>query len=208
MASRREWSVWRDGVFGDPYLVWHDGPDFQYLLMTAEDDPGLVSSMLAAGIELKDPLAAQSIGALADAGIAVDGAEALLRAAVPAARGTFLVRLAEALHTMTGDRAWGERVAAVLTSGDADWYPRMDAAIALAGFEPTPELVHALGRSVCDPEYLVRYHSANTLLRFAGRTGEISDHPDLFGLITSGTDLASWQVAAERLTAAVAMNGS
>jgi hypothetical protein len=195
--------VWRDGVFGDPYLVWHDGPDFHYLVMTAEDDLDQVSAMLAAGIELKDPLAAQSIAALADAGIAIDGAESLLRAAAGSASGTFLVRLAEALRTLTGDQAWGGQIASVLLAGTADWYPRMDAAIALAGFPPTPDLVRALGQGVCDPEYLVRYHSANALLSYAGRTGQVSDDHDLFGLITSDTDQASWETAARRLTSAV-----
>jgi hypothetical protein len=199
----REWSVWRDGVFGDPYLVWHDGPDFHYLVMTANDDLDQVSTMLAMGIREKDPLAARSIAALADAGIALDGAEALLRSAVPAAGGTFLVRLAEALRALTGDQAWSGRIVSVLTSRDADWYPRLDAAMALSRFTPTPDLVRALGQGVCDPEYLVRYHSANTLLRYAGRAGQISEHKELFGLITSDTDQESWQSAAARLTAAV-----
>src|SRR5262245_24597708 len=198
----RDWSVWRDGVFGDPYLVWHDGPDFQYLVMTADDDLDQVSTMLALGIEARDPLAAQSIAALADAGIVMEGAEALLRSAVPVAGGTFLVRLAEALRTLTGDQAWGGRIVAVLTSRDEDWYPRLDAAIALSGFTPTPDLVHALGQGVCDPEYLVRYHSANTLLLYAGQDAQIAEHKELFGLITSDTDPKSWQSASERLTAA------
>jgi hypothetical protein len=200
----RDWSIWRNGVFGDPYLVWHDGPDFDYLLMTAEDDPDQVSTMLAEGIEAKDPLAAQSIAALAGAGIAIDGSEELLRAAVPLASGTFLVRLAEALRTLTRDQVWSGLIVSVLMSGSADWYPRMDAAIALAGFLPTPDLVRALGQGVCDPEYLVRYHSANALLNYAGRTGEISDDKELFGLITSDTDQTSWLTAAERLMAAAA----
>ncbi|GAB3411234.1 hypothetical protein [Flindersiella endophytica] len=200
----RDWSVWRDGVFGDPYLVWHDGPDFHYLAMTAHDDLDQVSTMLALGIKERDPLAAQSIAALAGAGITIDGAEALLRSAVPTAGGTFLVRLAEALRAVTGDQAWSGPIVSVLTSSrDADWYPRLDAARALAGFRPTSDLVQALGHGVCDPEYLVRYHSANTLLRYAGRAGQISDHKELFGLITSDSDRDSWQSAAVRLTAAV-----
>ncbi|MEO3926198.1 HEAT repeat domain-containing protein [Micromonosporaceae bacterium B7E4] len=65
---------------------------------------------------------------------------------------------------------------------------RIDAAIALAGFAPTPGLVDALARAVRERHYLVRYHAANTLLRYAGRRRDVSDHPALFALIRSGDD--------------------
>lgn len=183
-------------------MVWHDGPDFTRLLALGETAPADVARMLTAGIEAGDPLAAQSIAALAAAEIPPEGAEALLRSALPDATEELLVRVAQALHVLTGDESWAGHIAAVLNS-DAFWGVRINAAMALAEFTPTPELVESLGRGVRDDEYLVRYHSANTLLRYAGRAKDISDYPKLFGNITSDSDTAGRDEVAEHLTSAV-----
>lgn len=159
--------------------------------------------MLTAGIEAGDPLAAQSIAALAENGLAPAGAEALLRAVVSDATESLLVRVAQALHVLTGDESWAGPIATVLNS-DAFWGVRIDAAVALAAFTPTPALVESLAQGVRDDEYLVRYHSANTLLRYAGRAKQdIADYPDLFEKITSDTDVTSRGAAAAELTSAV-----
>ena len=169
-----DWIQWRNDVFGDPYLVWHEGPEFTELLRRAGAAPDEVARMLAAGIAAEDPVAASSFAVLADDGRAPDGAEALLLATVPAATGTFLVRVAQALHAMTGDESWAAPIVSVLMS-DEFWGVRIDAALALAGFTPTAELIEVLGRGVCDDEFLVRCHCANTLRRYAGRKRDISE---------------------------------
>ncbi len=206
MAGDDVWNRWRDDVFGDPYLVWHDGPEFTELVRRAGTAPEEVARMLAVGIDAGDPLAAVSIAALADEGRAPAGAEALLLAAVPGATGTFLVRVAQALHALTGDESWAAPVASVLAS-DAFWGVRIDAAMALAEFAPTAELIEVLGRGVCDGEYLVRYHCAVTLRRYAGRTRDISELA-LFDKITGPHDGEETEAhrtgrreAADRLTA-------
>lgn len=205
------WTGWRNDVFGDPYIVWHDGPDYTRLIELTGTAPAEVARMLAAGLGAGDPLAAQSIAALTEAGLEPAGAESLLRAAVPGARGELLVRLAQALHVLTGDQSWATPIASVLTS-DAFWGERIHAAMALAAFTPTASLVEALGRGVRDDEYLVRYHSANTLLRYAEGVEEfaedddrtdISEDYELFGKIVSEADPASWAAAADELTSAV-----
>lgn len=181
-----EWALWRKEIFGDPYTVWHDGPDFLGLEFRAEDAPDEVARMLAAGLEAHDPVAAQSIAALWPLGLAPRSSVPLLLAVVPAATGTFLVRVAQALRVLTGDEAWGARVAFVLTSASYSG-DRMDAAIALGDFAPTPELVEALGRAVRDPDYLVRYHASTALLRYAGRIEDdiqtVADFPEIFDKI-------------------------
>jgi len=83
------------------------------------------------------------------------------------------------------------------------WGIRIDAAIRLQAFPPTPALVAAVARGVRDQEYLVRYHCANTLLRWAGRDEDISDDPELFGMVVDDAGLAGWAQVAERLAAAV-----
>lgn len=197
-----DWTQWRNDVFGDPYLVWHEGPEFTELRRRAETAPDDVAAMLAAGIAAADPLAASSIGVLADDGHAPEGAEELLLAAVPGATGTFLVRVAQALHALTGDESWSAPIVSVLMSGEF-WGVRIDAAIALAGFTPTTGLIEALGRGVRDDEYLVRYHCATTLRRYAGRKRDVSELT-LFEKISGrvdGDEHAARAEAADRLMA-------
>lgn len=174
-------------MFGDPYLVWHDGPDFRHLLSLPSRE---VARMLPAGIDAQDPVAALSILALAEQGRAPEDAETWLRAAAPAATRTFLVRVAQAMRALTGDESWARPIASVLASSEF-WSVRIDAALALATFTPTAELVQDLGRAVRDPEYLVRYHSANTLAGYAGRRVDTA----LFRKI-SGEDRQAWAEAA------------
>ena len=201
-----EWDAWRREVFGDPYLVWHEGPDFTTLLELARTDPETVANRVTEGLGEEDPVAAQSIEALSDAGLAFPSAADALRAALPTATETFLVRVAQALRAVTGDETTAQSIVSVMAS-DVHWGARLDAAIALADFAPTPELVAALGRAVTDDVYLVRYHAANTLLRYAGDHKEISDHRDLFELISTPdegrpkpADVTAYHEAAARLT--------
>jgi HEAT repeat protein len=194
-------------VFGDPYSVAHDGPEFTRLLDLAETAPDEVARMVAAGVKAGDPVAAQSIAALAAEGKAPDGAVALLRGVAPGAAGTFQIRVAQALHVLTGDDSWADPLVSFLASGA--WKGiRLDAAIALADFPPTPRLIEALGQAVRDPEYLVRYHAANTLLRYAGHDTGIAEHPEVFAKIArpadgeaTAADQAGWDEAADLLTA-------
>ncbi|WP_007508936.1 hypothetical protein [Pseudofrankia saprophytica] len=197
------WDDWRRAVFGDPFMVWHEGPDFSRLLELARANRADVGISLAVGVAQHDEVAAQSFIALAEAGLVPDGAETLLRAAVPDGQGTFLVRLAEALYALTGDEAWARPIVRVLTTVTARgvetfWGNRLDAAIALSGFPPTEHLVDALARAVTDHEYLVRYHASNTLLRYCGERRDVSDISTFFDKICSG-DPASWRAAAEHL---------
>jgi hypothetical protein len=201
------WTLWRNDVFGDPYMVWHEGPDFRRLLQLAKTAPAEVAQMLTAGVGAGDDVAAGSFAALADAGLAPRGAEALLRTALPAATGAFRIRVVQALHRLTGDESWATPIASVLAS-KTYWGDRIDAAMALAGFAPTPELIEVLAQGVCDADYLVRYHSANTLLRYAGRAKkDIYAYRTLFNKIagpregeTSKTYRAKRREVADQLT--------
>jgi HEAT repeat protein len=197
-----EWAQFRDAVFGDPYTVWHDGPDFTKVLALGRTKPDTVARMLRTGVEAGDALAAQSIAALGHAGLPPAGALAVLEAAAQDATGTFAVRVAQALRALTGDESSAAAVVDVLTT-DPRWTDRIDAAIALGEFAPSPELLDALVRGVQDPEYLVRYHSANSLLRFAGQPPEIAEHRELFAKITEPGAGDAWLDAARELSSAV-----
>ncbi|HET6479441.1 MAG TPA: HEAT repeat domain-containing protein [Actinoplanes sp.] len=194
-----EWKRWRREIFGDPDEVWHEGPEFASLVDAARARPKAVERMLRAGLEAGDSLAAQSFTALAAAGLAPPDAVSILRAALVRAQDEFRLRVAEALYAFTRDPGWATPVAGVL-AGSPSGFVRLDAAIALAGFGPTTALVRALAAAVSDPEYLVRYHAANTLLRWSGERGQVDTRPALLAKISDEAE-TSWRAAAEELTA-------
>jgi hypothetical protein len=135
-------------AFGEPYMVWHDGPDFAEFQSRFAADPELATRMLAAGLAEGDALAAQTPREL----------------------------------TLTAEQRAG--FVRMLTHA----LPGAGAGVRVEG--------------VRDGEYLVRYHSANTLLRWAGRTDDISDD-ELFALLVDDAGPDGWAVVAERLAAAV-----
>jgi hypothetical protein len=194
------WESWRLAVFGDPYLVWHEGPDFDKVLTEWEEDPRRVLHMLCLGLAEEDPLAAQTATFLMRRGHALDGVEGQLRDSLYRASGTFRVRVAEALFAFTRDGALAESVCAVLASAPS-WGERMDAAIALNAFPSSPSVVAALAGGVEDEEYLVRRHSAQTMLTLAGMHTSIEETPALWNLIKPDNSRRSWQKAARRLSA-------
>jgi HEAT repeat protein len=192
------WHRWRREIFGDPYLVWHDGPDFTAMLDAARTDAAAVAGLLRAGLAERDPLAASGLAELADAGLAPPDAADLLRTIAADATGELLIRAGQALFAVTGDPAWAEPIVSVLHRDESE-YVRLDAAMALAPFPPSDALVAAVAQGVRDPAYLVRYHSANTLLRYAGKRGDLSDRPALFAKI-AGDDPSGWHRASAELS--------
>lgn len=68
-------------MFGDPYLVWHEGADVGALIAEHERRPERAERMLRAGVGDRDRVAVESLGALARLGRAPSDAVALLRLA-------------------------------------------------------------------------------------------------------------------------------
>ncbi|MBU2669102.1 HEAT repeat domain-containing protein [Actinoplanes bogorensis] len=199
MDGDAEWQRWRREIFGDPYQVWHEGPQFTALIEAARRDHRLVERMLRAGLVTGDTLAAQSFTALAGAGLAPPDGVSILRTALGRATEEFRVRVAEALYAMTRDPGWATPIAGVLMGSQSE-FVRLDAAIALSGFPPSTALVRALATAVSDPEYLVRYHAANTMLHWSGERRPVDGVPALFEKITDDTE-GAWRAAADELTA-------
>jgi hypothetical protein len=210
MTERAGWATYRAEVFGDPYVVWHEGPEFGELISRARTDPEAVAAALRLGLAAGDPVAAAGYAALVRAGAAVPGAEGVLRGVLPTATGTFRVRLATSLLSITGDQAWAGEILPVLRDASA-WGHRLDAAVALAGFAPTTDLADALAVAVAtDEAYLVRYHAADTLRTFAGRRTGVSGNRSLLDRISAPrtgdpgpADRAGWAEAARVLRVAV-----
>lgn len=191
-----DWADFRLEAFGEPYMVWHDGPDFAVFMEHVNADPTGVRKLLLEGISEGDALAAQAIGEAGMVDLAVELVDVIDHSA-----GTFRVRLAESLTALSGLQEWSGRISDVLLHG-ATWGDRMDAAMALARYLPTPALIDALAHGVQDPDYLVRYHSSNTLLIYAGRAADVAADATLFDLITDDAHPAHWAQAAAQLSAA------
>ena len=71
--------------------------------------------------------------------------------------------------------------------------------MALGHYQPTVELIAALMRAMQDEEYLVRYHAANSLLRYGGSTTDISDDSELFAQIANESTPETRSLAAAAL---------
>jgi phytoene/squalene synthetase len=110
------------------------------------------------------------------------------------------VRAAQTLHELTGNEGWSSHVVAVLQLPNF-WTVHMDAARALATFAPTRELIAAVAQGMTNEDYLVRYHSANTMLGYCGRPADVYAVPDLFDRISEDSKPKLWSAAAAELAA-------
>ena len=189
--TEESWADFRLTAFGEPYMVWHDGPDFSALRDHWRSEPERVERMLFEGLATSDDLAAQAIGELHDlAGDAAPRFEAALRERLPGSFGSRRVRIAESLRAFTGSDEWDRHVGQSLDEPNF-WSERITAAMALRRARPTPELIDVLARGTQDEEYLVRYHSANSLAAW-GKGTAIEDRDDLFGDLVSDAGPDRW----------------
>jgi HEAT repeat protein len=197
MSQMTEWADFRQVAFGDPYMVWHDGPDFADFGDRVRADRAGTTTLVLAGLAEGDALAAQAIG---EAGMTELVPQ--LTAALEHSNGTYRVRIAESLLKLTGEQSWASAIADVLLSKINFWSDRLDAAMALGRVIPRPALIEALAQGMQDAEYLVRYHSSNSLLVYGGRSADVYSDSDLFDLITDGSTPAQHAKAAAQLAAA------
>ena len=214
VVSEQTWSEFRQEVFGDPYLVWHDGADFGVLSERVRTAPAEVERLLLAGLAEGDGLAAESMSELEGqpGTVRSEGSHTryvtALESALPASVGSFRVEVAKALIALTGSEEWSSALVDVLVGGGT-WGDRLDAAMAIGDLKPTVALIGALMVGINDGDYLVRYHSGNAMRKFAGNADDISSDPDLFAKILDGTPPSGWkQVAAELSQAAAARLGA
>jgi len=197
-----EWTSWRDDVFGDSFVAWHDGLSVERVLPRWSADPSSAERMLVLGLQRRDPIAASAVEYLVRAGLPMDGFDERLRQALEQSSGGFRVKASEALYAKTADSRLADPVCDVL-EGSRYEHERAEAARALWGFGLSPRVLDALSKGVQDDDYLVRRHSAQSLLILAGRSTTIEKQPDLWRLIRIDHDKRAWRQAAADLCAMV-----
>jgi HEAT repeat protein len=196
----RDWADVRQELFGEPYMVWHDGPDFTLLREAWQREPEQLLEQLFQGMSEGDALAAQSLSELdpAPTGDTAMRVAKTLEQHVDTAPPNARVQIGLTLYKLTGDPKWTKPIVEVL-KGDVHWSSAIDAAIALRQVKPTTELTAALLRAVQKDDYLVRYHSATTLRQWAGLTAPIEDDDALFSKLVRDADPAAWKEVAQAL---------
>jgi hypothetical protein len=170
------WADWSETAFGTPYEVWHDGLDLDRAASAYAADAAEAESMLLEGIGLHDALAPKVIDVVLRHGHEVPALVTALRDAHDKGGWDFAIASAVALYRATADDAWDGWLLRALREGPS-WTVRIDAAIALREFAASAARIERLAEAVTDPDYLVRYHSGTTLLRYAGDTSDIADLP-------------------------------
>ena len=202
-VAGRSWEDVRNELFGEPYMVWHDGPEFSGLREAWRTEPEALLDQLFAGMAEGDALAAQALSELepAPTGEMRDRVIAMLEKHVVASPPYAQVQLGLTLYKLTGDAKWTKPIVEVL-DGAVHWSSRIDAAIALRQVQPAPELKKALLTAAQSNDYLVRYHSATTLRRWAGVSTDLENDDILFSQLVRDDDPAAWKqvaIALDRL---------
>lgn len=175
------WEAWSEETFGTPFEIWHDGLAIDRFDRLSAGERARALEVLPEGIALRSHVAAVGVRKLA----AVDLLP-LLHEQIPEARGQFLVEATRALDELGDDPDAGRTRILQLLGSEPLWSMRVDLAIGLRYLD-SPATREGLLTSIArDPDYLVRYHAAESLLRIGGLEPlAISEHGDLFGLIVS-----------------------
>ncbi len=187
-------------MFGEPYMVWHDGPDFGGLREEWKRDPEALLELLFEGMAEDDALASQSFAELDP----VPGGEQAIRVIekltehLPTSGPSAVVQISRTLFRLTGTGVTMKPILDVLDSS-AHWGDRIGAAIAMRDFPPNDDGRACLLRNVQAEDYLVRYHSASTLLAWAGVETAIEDDEELVPLLAEDEAPDAWAQVAEAL---------
>lgn len=180
MSTDDTYRQWKEKLFGSDYMIWHDGlyeRGVSALRGAAREE---AVRMLRVGLAYDDAYAAQALAAMDERDATED-----VRALLPRVSGGARVRVALALFRLAADPAMAAEIGAVLAPSALPWGERIDAAIALRDFTDDAS-ERALLAAIDDDEYLVRYHACNSLLvRWRVKPSDISQHRDIFPLITT-----------------------
>jgi len=160
--------------------VWHDGIHEGQL---DDADPAELRAALPEGLEVGDWVAAVAARRLADPALLP-----LVAARLGIGGGRFAVEAARAIAELGGDReaatAW-----VVEALGWGGWPDRLDVAMGLRHLPGNGVIAALLTAAESDPDYLVRYHAAESLLHLGEiEPRDITSHPEVFSDLAAGAD--------------------
>ncbi len=187
-------SAWKNFIasyFGDPYLMWHDGPDPSAIDRLTVEEKAVAEEMLLAsvgGMWSADGL--EKLGSKR-------GITAMEAALAKETHDPSRIRLADAIMHLTHDGTHLPILLKCLRASKTE-DGRLEAAMYLGKY-PNPEVVEALFAAVLDPSYLVRYHACNSLLEIHGLPVDISSQDAIFKNILKDTSPAQHQKARQLL---------
>ncbi len=151
----------KSNFFGNPFNAWHDGLDVHVLLALQGEDRLKAEEMLLKA--LPDHRAVAGLGELRSQK-AIEPLRKLINSSVSK-------EAAVALKKITGEATGLDSLIRSLKDRGSFWSSRMDAAIALRHFRDD-KAVNALLDALDDPEGLVRYHAAQSLMTLYGQMEE------------------------------------
>ena len=180
--TEADYMTWKISTFGDLFHVWHDGLDVGAVTSLSGDARSHAVRMLIFGVQKKDGHAATALAAMDETSAVPD-----LRTALSTAGNENKVSIALAINSLTREKdssTLAKELVSVLEVQDLHWGTKIDAAIGLRTFKDKESEEALLGAVEGQDDYLVKYHSCETLLvRWGVRPSSISSHPAIFSLI-------------------------
>ena len=162
-----------ENFFGDPYMMWHDGIDPEAVLHLEGEEREQAKKMLLDELEHDNYYAVMGLRVLK-----CNEAVPELKRIVKESHGKAQIEAALALNTIEETTEYVDVIIDILLNYPSQ-YVGLDAARALRHYN-SPEVIDALYEGVLDREYLVRYHSADSLLVLHGFEPGIADYEEIF----------------------------
>ncbi|MBD3407435.1 MAG: hypothetical protein GF411_15060 [Candidatus Lokiarchaeota archaeon] len=166
------WTIFIQTFFEDPYMMWREGIDPTIAGKLLEEERKQAEKMLIDSMVEGDPFAVMGLREM-HSEQAIPIMKDLLRKSHPLVR----IEIAIALNRMENTSKYTSHIIDVLQNG-GHWSIRMTAARKIREFR-SKMVVGALFNSMFDPEYLVRIHSAESLLYIHGLKPDIQNYPKI-----------------------------
>jgi HEAT repeat protein len=201
MKKSPNWEKFMNEFFErSSYMQWHDGIDPSVLLELSKEELAEAEELLIESV--KNGGMWPTVGL---ATIKSKKAIPVLKEKLKKSKGVLKIRIANALEKIEGT---GEYIPILIEElrKNPSHYDRLEAAMNLGDY-PTKIVIEALYDALLDSDYLVRYHSANSLLKIHNmKPNNISKYERIFqNLIESeeqsqGRDLAEkYNLAAKQM---------
>ena len=159
-------------------MMWHDGIDPTAICNLEGAERDQAEAMLIESMEEGSHYAAMGLRELRS-----EKAVPLMKKMLEKVSADLLIEIAIALNVIENTTEYNTHIIKILLEYPSP-YVRLHAARKLRDF-PTPEVISALYDSICDVDYLVRYHASESLLAIHGFEPMISSHKEIFNLITA-----------------------